>query len=132
ITDTAVPGGTISEAGLRLNVDVSLQYINAWLMGNGAAAIYNLMEDAATAEISRAQIWQWLHHPDARLDDGRAITPELYRSMVPEELDKIKSLLGESQYNEGRFPEAVEILNDLVLRDEFVDFLTLPAYAHLD
>ena len=79
LIDPAVPGGKITEAGFRLNVDVALQYLNSWLLGNGAAAIYNLMEDAATAEISRAQLWQWIHH-GAKLDDGRAATEDLYRT----------------------------------------------------
>ncbi len=120
-----VPGGTISEAGLRLNVDVSLQYINAWLVGNGAAAIYNLMEDAATAEISRSQIWQWIRH-GAKLDDGRVINRELYEQIRDEELAK----LGGSSAD--RYEEAGEILDELILTDEFVEFLTLIAYDYLD
>jgi len=125
ITAISVPGGTISEAGLRLNVDVSLQYINAWLVGNGAAAIYNLMEDAATAEISRSQIWQWIRH-GAKLDDGRVITTELYEQIRDEELAR----LGGSDAD--RYEEAAEILDELILTDEFVEFLTLIAYDYLD
>ncbi|MCB0114231.1 MAG: malate synthase A, partial [Caldilineaceae bacterium] len=125
ITDTAVPGGTISEAGLRLNVDVSLQYINAWLMGNGAAAIYNLMEDAATAEISRSQIWQWIRH-GAALDDGRPVTRELYSQIRAEELAR----LGGADHQ--RYGDAAEILDQLILTDDFVEFLTLIAYDYLD
>lgn len=120
-----VPGGTVSEAGLRLNIDVSLQYLNAWLLGNGAAAIYNLMEDVATAEISRSQIWQWIRH-GAKLDNGQVITRELYEKIRDEELAR----LGES--DDDRYDEAGEILDELVLTDEFVDFLTLIAYDYLD
>ena len=88
IVDVGVPGGTITEAGLRTNVDVSLQYLNAWLLANGAVAIYNLMEDAATAEISRSQIWQWIRHR-ATLEDGRPVTRELYRQIRDEEIERL-------------------------------------------
>ena len=118
-------GGTVSEAGLRLNISVALQYINSWLNGVGAAGINNLMEDAATAEISRGQIWQWIRH-NAELDDGRSVTTELYESLRDEELDS----LGGSA--ESRYGDAVEILDQLVLNEEFVEFLTLPAYEYLD
>ena len=118
-------GGTVSEAGLRANISVALQYINSWLNGVGAAGINNLMEDAATAEISRGQIWQWIRH-NAELDDGRAVTSELYESLRDEELES----LGGS--GESRYGDAVEILDQLVLNDEFTEFLTLPAYEYLD
>lgn len=118
-------GGTVSEAGLRANISVALQYINSWLNGVGAAGINNLMEDAATAEISRGQIWQWIRH-SAELDDGRAITAELYESLRDEELE---SLGGTS---ESRYGDAVEILDLLILNEEFTEFLTLPAYEYLD
>ena len=124
LTDTRIPGGTISEEGVRANVTVALQYINAWLNGTGAAAINNLMEDAATAEISRAQLWQWLRH-GARLDDGRAVTRELYQEI------RVEALAALGGANESRYGEAAEILDDLVLRDEFEEFLTLPAYRLL-
>jgi malate synthase len=104
---------------------VALQYINAWLLGNGAAAINNLMEDAATAEISRSQIWQWMHH-GAALDDGRPVTRELYARIRDEELAK----LGGSSVE--RYEEAAEILDKLCLSDEFIEFLTLIAYEHLN
>ncbi len=110
---------------MRLNISVALQYINAWLNGNGAAAINNLMEDAATAEISRSQMWQWAHH-GAKLDDGRAITAELYAMIRAEELGK----LGGSGVS--RYEEAAELLDGLVLSEEFVEFLTFPAYPYLD
>lgn len=118
-------GGSITEAGVRLNVSVALQYINAWLSGNGAAAINNLMEDAATAEISRSQIWQWIRHR-AALEDGRSVTRELYMRIRDEELAR----LGGS--DQERYEEAVELLDKLILTDEFIEFLTIPAYEYLD
>lgn len=118
-------GGSISEAGVRLNVSVALQYINAWLNGNGAAAINNLMEDAATAEISRSQIWQWIRH-GAKLNDGRPVTRELYRQIRDEELTK----LGGSSVE--RYEESAELLDKLILNDAFIEFLTFPAYDLLD
>ncbi len=124
ITSVGVPGGTITEAGLRMNVSVALQYVDSWLNGNGAAAINNLMEDAATAEISRSQIWQWMHH-GAKLDDGRAITSELYVQVRAEELEK----LGGAAVS--RYGESAELLDRLCLNDEFIDFLTAPAYELL-
>lgn len=125
ITDINVPGGAITDAGLRLNISVALQYMNAWLLGNGAAAINNLMEDAATAEISRSQIWQWIHH-GAALDDGRSVTRELYIRIRDEELAKLGGPGVE------RYAEAAEILDKLCLSDEFIEFLTLIAYKYLD
>ena len=117
--------GSITEGGVRMNVDVAIQYLNAWLNGNGAAAIYNLMEDAATAEISRAQLWQWIQH-GARRDDGEPITREMYKHIRDEELSRLKG-----EYGEGRFDEAAELLDELVLTGEFVPFLTLPAYERI-
>ncbi len=125
ILDIRVPGGQITEDGVRLNVSVALQYLNSWLNGNGAAAIFNLMEDAATAEISRSQLWQWLHH-GAKLADGRPVTPEMYTQIREEELAK----LGGS--GAGRYKEATDLLDGLVLSQEFVEFLTYPAYELLD
>ncbi len=124
LTDFTVPGGTITEAGLRLNINVGIQYVNAWLQGNGAAAINNLMEDAATSEISRAQIWQWIHH-DARLDDGRPVTLELYEKLRDAELAKLGA-------GSGRVQEAAKLMDALVESDDFAVFLTLPAYELLD
>ena len=125
LTDLAVPGGQITEAGVRANVSVALQYINAWLQGTGAAAINNLMEDAATAEISRAQIWQWIHN-GADHRGGEPITSERYDRIRDEELSKLGGA-GTSRYR-----DAAEILDQLVLDDEFTPFLTIPAYAYLD
>jgi malate synthase len=119
-------GGNITEAGLRQNISVGMQYIESWLRGVGAAAIFNLMEDAATAEISRSQIWQWLHN-GARLDDGRAITPELVKQITDEELARLPA------EEEGRrFIEARQVFEQVALADEFVEFLTLPAYELVD
>jgi malate synthase len=125
LVDTRVPGGEISEGGFRTNVNVALQYLNSWLTGNGAAAIFNLMEDVATAEISRSQLWQWIH-AGARFSDGRAATPDLYRTIRAEELARLGGP------GAGRLNEAAEILNGLVESRDFVEFLTFPAYGYLD
>ncbi len=119
-------GGTITEAGLRQNVSVGIQYIESWLRGVGAAAIFNLMEDAATAEISRSQLWQWMHN-DAHLDDGRAVTPELVRLITDEELAKLPA-----EEPGRRFIEAREIFEKVAIADHFEDFLTLPAMSYID
>jgi len=121
------PEGTITETGLRKNINVGILYIESWLRGNGAAAIYNLMEDAATAEISRTQVWQWIHN-GAVLEDGRKITYELYQELLPSELEKIKAYVGAVAYEQGRFEEAVDLFDQLVKSENFVEFLTLPAY----
>ena len=125
LTYIRVPGGKVTEAGLRLNVNVALQYVESWLGGNGAAAINNLMEDAATAEISRAQIWQWIRH-GTKLEDGRQITRELYAQFRGEELARLGGPAT------GRYREAAEILDGLIKGDTFVEFLTIPAYAYLE
>jgi malate synthase len=125
LVDTHVPGGTITEAGFRNNVSVALQYLNSWLLGNGAVAIFNLMEDAATAEISRAQLWQWITNR-ARLEDGRMATGELYKQIRDEELQKIGGA------EQGRMREAIQLVDSLVLAREFSEFLTLPAYWLLE
>ncbi len=125
LTNLDVPGGQITEAGLRGNVSVALQYLNAWLQGTGAAAINNLMEDAATAEISRAQLWQWIRN-GAQTDDGEPITRERYARIRDDELQKLGGP------GAGRYREAAEILDGLVLADDFPPFLTIPAYAYLD
>ncbi len=125
LTMLAVPNGTISEKGVRLNIDVALQYLNAWLNGNGAAALYNLMEDTATAEISRAQLWQWIYN-QAQLDTGETISRTLYERLRDEELAKLGGP------NTQRYGEAVMLLDKLVLADTFIDFLTYEAYEYLD
>ncbi|MFQ3664142.1 MAG: malate synthase A, partial [Chloroflexaceae bacterium] len=103
----------------------------AWLAGNGCVPVFNLMEDAATAEISRAQIWQWIRSPKGRLDDGRKVTVELFRQFLPEELQKVRAILGPA-YEEGRYEEATELFDAITTSDEFVEFLTLPAYERID
>lgn len=129
--DFAVPGGTITEAGVRNNVSVAIQYTEAWLRGNGAVAINNLMEDAATAEIARSQVWQWLHH-DGVLDDGRKVTPELYRQIFDDEVEKIKQAWGEANVAKSRLAEAALLFDNLVTSEQLSDFLTLPAYRYLE
>jgi malate synthase len=131
LTDFRVPAGAITEDGLRLNVNVGLQYIESWLRGSGAAAIYNLMEDTATAEISRAQVWQWIHHSTAALSDGRKVSLDLVRRLIPEELGKIGSLYGSAYYAAGQFDLAGRIFDRLISEKEFTEFLTLIAYDHL-
>jgi malate synthase len=109
---------------------VALLYLESWLRGVGAAALYDLMEDTATAEISRAQIWQWINNPAACLDDGREITLELVRSLMPEEMEKIRELGGDAWYAQSRIDDARAIFDQLVA-GEFTDFLTLLAYDYL-
>lgn len=127
----AVPEGTITIEGLRINCSVGVQYIASWLRGNGAAPINNLMEDAATAEISRTQVWQWIRHPKGILDDGRGITLAFVLEILEEELVKIKEAVGEQAYNSGRYEEAAELFKSLIEQDEFAEFLTLPGYEKL-
>jgi malate synthase len=124
--------GDITEAGLRTNVDVGIRYIESWLRGNGAAAIHNLMEDAATAEISRSQIWQQVHNDVTLADTGAQVTADLVRKVADEEVDKIRAELGDDVFDGGRFKEARDIFEEVALADDFVDFLTLPAYERLD
>lgn len=124
LLELRVPGGTLTEAGVRNNVSVALQYLNAWLTGTGAAAIYNLMEDAATAEISRAQLWQWRTH-SAKLDTGEPVTADLYQVIRDEELTNLGGA------NHERYGTAAHILDQLVLTDQFPEFLTLLAYEEL-
>jgi len=112
--------------------NVGIQYISAWLRGNGAAGIHGLMEDAATAEIARAQVWQWLRH-ECTLEDGREITRELVQEVETEELERIRSEIGDDEWfeREGRPELSREIFEEVALAEEFVDFLTLPAYGRL-
>ncbi len=124
--------GSRTEEGLRSNVNVGIQYISSWLRGNGAAAIYGLMEDAATAEIARGQVWQWIHH-GATLDDGRTVTPELVRELEGSELEKIRAEIGDDEWfeTEGRPDLSRSLLERVALSEEFIEFLTLPAYEEL-
>jgi malate synthase len=125
------PEQPITEAGLRNNISVGIQYLGAWLAGNGCVPVFNLMEDAATAEISRSQIWQWIRSPKGVLDDGRKVTVELFRTLLKEELPKVKTYLGEEAWKAGQY-EAGAKLFDEITTGEYVEFLTLPAYALID
>ncbi|MGZ5188258.1 MAG: malate synthase A [Kaistella sp.] len=125
-----IPKGTITEKGVRKNINVGILYIESWLMGVGAAALYNLMEDAATAEISRTQVWQWLNN-EAKLDDGRTLLPAMVLKWQEEELQNIRNYVGEERFKEGKFDLATEIFDDLVLNDHFEEFLTLKAYSYI-
>lgn len=127
----AVPEGGITEKGLRTNLDVGVQYLAAWLSGTGCVPIYNLMEDAATSEISRAQVWQWIRHR-SRMQDGREVTLGLVRATLKEELDKIRSGVGKKRYDAGRYGLAARLFEDMITSKEFIPFLTLPAYQYLD
>jgi malate synthase len=128
----AFADGPITEAGLRTNVSVGVQYVEAWLGGQGAVPINNLMEDAATAEISRAQVWQWIRRPKGVLSDGRKIDLPLFRQVLAEELAKLKERYGEAQYNARNFAKAGELFDRLIGDDTFVEFLTVPGYQYLD
>jgi malate synthase len=124
------PEKPITEAGLRNNISVGIQYIGSWLAGNGCVPVFHLMEDAATAEISRSQIWQWIRSPKGVLDDGRKVTRELFRSLLPEELAKIRTLLGD-QFAAGRYEQAAKLFDRITTDDDYVEFLTLPGYDWL-
>jgi malate synthase len=132
LLDVASTPGSRTEEGLRSNVNVGIQYISSWLRGNGAAGIYGLMEDAATAEIARGQVWQWIHHK-AELDDGRTITPDLVRELATSELEKIREEIGDNEWfeKEGRPDLSRSVFERVALSDDFVEFLTLPAYDEL-
>jgi malate synthase len=120
--------GDQTSAGLRLNVDVGIRYLESWLRGNGAVAIHNLMEDAATAEISRSQIWQWIHNDVKLADTGETVTAELVEKVTDEVVAEIKEEIGDEAFEKGRWADARKVFSDVAVADEFVDFLTLPAY----
>jgi len=126
-----VPQGEITEGGVRNCIRVGVQYIEAWLRGSGCVPLYNLMEDAATAEICRAQLWQWLHH-GARTSDGSPVTPERFDGLLMEEIDRIHDEVGPGRLLNGVFPTAVRLFEQMTKQDEFDEFLTLPAYELLD
>ena len=126
-----VPEGVITEAGLRNNISVALQYMAAWISGNGCVPINNLMEDAATAEISRAQVWQWIRHPRGVLDDGRKVTLELFRLTLAQEQDRLRDALGAAAYATGNFDDAARLIDQITADDRFESFLTLSAYRAL-
>jgi malate synthase len=125
-----VPEGPITEKGLRWNIRVGVQYLEAWLGGNGCVPLYNLMEDAATAEISRAQCWQWLHH-GVTLDTGEKVTRELFERLLREELESTRDEIGSARYDGGNFDVASRLFSQMSETPEFVEFLTLPAYERL-
>src|ERR1700751_3243410 len=125
------PEEPITEQGLRTNVSVGVQYLEAWLRGSGAVPIFNLMEDEATAEISRAQVWQWIRSSKGKLSDGRKVTAELFTTILGEELKKIENWLGSDRYAKGRFPDAADLFSKITTSDDFVSFLTLPGYDRL-
>jgi malate synthase len=127
-----VPQGTITEDGLRLNIRVGIQYLEAWLGGLGCVPLYNLMEDAATAEISRAQVWQWVHHPRGVLADGRKVTLGLVRQCIKEELERIRAERGAERFSKGHFNEATRLFDDLIANETMAEFLTLKAYELLE
>jgi malate synthase len=131
LLDVRSTPGRQTEAGLRMNCNVGIQYISSWLRGNGAAPIYHLMEDAATAEISRSQVWQWVHQ-GVTLAEGQEVTPELVRRIEEEELEKIREQVGEEFYAQSRAAESQELFEQVALGDEFIEFLTLPAYRYID
>jgi malate synthase len=125
------PDKPVTEAGLRGNISVGIQYIGAWLAGNGCVPVHNLMEDAATAEISRSQIWQWIRSPKGVLEDGRKVSRELVKKLVPEELARVKTLLGDAAWSAGRYEEAASLFERITTADDYVEFLTLPGYEIL-
>jgi malate synthase len=126
-----VPAGEITQQGLQLNVDVGIQYLESWLRGNGCVPIYNLMEDAATAEISRAQVWQWLRH-GARLSDGRSVTRQLVTETIAGELAGQKERFGAARFDSGKFGLAAQLFEQMMTGADFPDFMTLTAYNHID
>lgn len=119
--------GKRTEAGMRANIRVAVQYIEAWISGNGCVPIYGLMEDAATAEISRTSIWQWIHHQKT-LEDGQPVTASLFSKMLAEEMQVIQEELGEQRFSQGRFDEAARLMERITTEPELVEFLTLPGY----
>jgi malate synthase len=127
-----LPAGKITEEGLRTNIDVGVQYMAEWLLGNGCVPIYNLMEDAATAEISRTQLWQWVHHPKGILSDGRKVTIELFRRLMQEEMQNICKLVGDECYGDGKYNLAARLFDEIISDKELDEFLTLRAYEHLE
>lgn len=133
VTDTdllEVPKGTITEEGIRKNINVSILYLASWLNGQGAAAIHHLMEDAATAEISRSQLWQWLQN-EVTLDDGKVLNEKLYHRLAMEEFEKIKKVVGDTEYENGKYKLAEQLLKLLVVNPNFIDFLTIPGYKYI-
>jgi malate synthase len=125
-----IPTGKRTERGLRENINVGVLYTEAWLRGKGCVPLYNLMEDAATAEISRTQLWQWIRH-EASLDDGRVVSVELFEEVLAEEMKKIEEAVGVDAFATGKFKEARDLFESLSTSKTFEEFLTLPAYEQL-
>jgi len=121
------PETPITEHGLRMNINVGIHYLGAWLAGNGCVPIHNLMEDAATAEISRSQVWQWIRSPKGKLEDGRKVTAELVRALIPEELAKVKEVAGTGP----TYDRAAKIFEEMSTSEDFAEFLTLPLYEEV-
>ena len=130
LTDVRVPGGTITETGLRMNVSVGIQYIESWMRGTGAAAINNLMEDVATAEISRSQVWQWVKHT-SRLAEGPTVNADLVRELADDEMSQLRERYGEEVWAKSRFSEARQVFEEVALSKEFHPFMTLVALSHI-
>jgi malate synthase len=130
LLEFTVPNGTVTDAGLRNNVSVGIQYLESWLRGVGAAAIFNLMEDAATSEIARSQVWQWAQH-GAQLAEGATVDAQLVRRIEDEELQKIRDAVGEETYAKGKLPQAKQLFERVALEVPFIEFLTIPAYEAL-
>jgi malate synthase len=125
---TFLPEQPITETGLRNNINVGIHYLGSWLAGNGCVPIHNLMEDAATAEISRSQVWQWVRSPNGKLDDGRTITAEMVKALIPEELAKVKATVSAQGEKTETYEQAAGIFEKMALADEYPEFLTLPLY----
>jgi malate synthase len=125
------PEQPVTEAGLRANIDVGIQYLGSWLAGNGCVPIHNLMEDAATAEISRSQVWQWIRTPKGKLDDGRKVTAEMVRGMIPQVLEGIRKEHGDEVFGKIPYAKAAEIFQEMSTSESFSEFLTLPLYERL-
>jgi malate synthase len=129
LLDVRSTPGAVTEAGLRSNISVGVQYLEAWLRGSGAVGINNMMEDAATAEISRSQVWQWLHN-DVTLDDGQTVTRDLVERLIEEELGTIRDTAGDA-FEKGRWDDARSLFTEMALAEDFEDFLTIPAYERM-
>jgi malate synthase len=127
-----IPQGTITETGLRTNIRVGVQYLAHWLSGNGCVPLYHLMEDAATAEISRAQVWQWVHHPEGILDDGRKIDMAMVARTIEEEMAGIQDSMDQEQHSQIKYSEAAKLFEEIIAAPQFEEFLTLKAYEHID
>jgi malate synthase len=131
LLDVRIPDGRVTEGGLRGNISIGIRYLASWLRGNGAAAIFNLMEDTATAEISRSQVWQWIRHA-VQLDDGRVVDRGLVQRIEEEEVAAIHAEAEDDASGRERIQEARALFDDVALSDRFADFLTLPAYKSID